>query len=129
MPATSFVQPAEKASEPTEKENSDQRVSQETDNAVEVAVAVDEASNVDSEERIKLERRRRRCPIVRVEKYLKNEDDEEEKKENEAAGSNRYLSYTQNSLLFDCPAFAILCTAVYCCCAMSLRKSQKCFPT
>lgn len=87
-------QPAVKALDNDQKECTDQRTSQETDDKVEVAVAVDEASSMDSEERIKLERRRRRCPTVKVEKYLNNDGDEGEKKENGAEGSIRYLFNT-----------------------------------
>ena len=90
-------QPEVKALENDQKECTDQRRSQETDDDL-VAVAADEGSNLDSEERIKLERRRRRCPTVNVEKYLNSEDDEGEKKKNEASGNNRYLILRTRSI-------------------------------
>ena len=54
--------------------------------------ANDTGSNVDPEEREKLERRRRRRPTVNLERYLNNTDDEGERKEHGGAGSTRCVS-------------------------------------
>eukprot|EP00752_Nemacystus_decipiens_P010115 g9016.t1 len=79
-------QPAVKVLENEQAACIDQRTSQETDDNAEVAAAADRASKLGSEERIKLERRRRRCPTVTVEKYLNNDRDEGERTENGEAG-------------------------------------------
>lgn len=76
--------------ESDQQECTDQTTDQETADKVKEEVATDEGSKVASGERTKLERRKRRCPIVNVEKYLNNEDDKGEKKEDGAAASNRY---------------------------------------
>lgn len=58
----------------------------------------DKDSNLDYEERIRHERRRRRCPIVTIENYLNNREDEGEGKEDEGTTRKQRCASTGLSL-------------------------------